>query len=63
MTDETTVSQRCPYCGKRLELCVLQSENGYYIGTACCRARESRYYQSPTVAQFELTTNTWEPPT
>lgn len=57
-------------CGKELELQVLQSAAGYYIGHMCKRcgpfSRESGYYKSQDAAQkaldedsFKRTHNSW----
>jgi len=47
----------CPDCRVKLELQVLQSNAGYYIGTFCdCGpySRESGYYSSRETAQTAL---------
>lgn len=47
----------CSDCGVKLELRVLHSAAGYYLGTAChCGpySRESCYYPSKEVAEYAL---------
>jgi len=59
----TGAPSTCPDCGMVLEVKVLVSGGGYYIGTECdCGpySRESRdYYPSREKAQAALDTNTW----
>jgi len=50
-------SSTCPDCGMKLELKVLRSGGGYYIGTFCCcgpYSRESGYYRTSKEAQDAL---------
>ena len=50
-------SSTCPDCGMKLELKVLSSGGGYYIGTECCcgpYSRESGYYRTQEDAQNDL---------
>lgn len=50
----------CPDCNEPLELQVLMSGAGYYIGTICCcgpYSRESHYYHTRLEAQTALETN------
>jgi hypothetical protein len=61
-TIATGASDTCPDCGKKLELEVLQSAAGYYIGTECCcgpYSRESGYYKTCKIAQTALDNNTF----
>jgi len=54
----------CPHCGTAVQLEVLQSAAGYYIGTQCrCGpyTRESGYYPSREDAEAALVNNEWVP--
>ncbi len=53
-------SPNCPTCHQLLELQVLLSNAGYYIGTICCcgpYSRESHYYRTMQEAETALATN------
>lgn len=60
--DETIASgapSTCPECQKKLQLQVLRSAAGYYVGTQCnCGpySRESGYYPTAGAAQSALDT-------
>lgn len=57
----TGAPSTCPDCGVKLELQVLHSGAGYYIGTFCnCGpySRESGYYGTREQAQADLQTFT-----
>lgn len=59
-TIHSGASEICKECGMKLELQVLYSPAGYYIGTQCnCGpySRESHYYKSKQQAEFDLKTN------
>lgn len=53
----------CPDCKTKMELQVLRSGGGYYIGYACSKcgpySRESGYYPSREAAQGDLTKGTF----
>ena len=54
----------CPDCGVKLELQVLCSAAGYYIGTECCcgpYSRESGYYKKEEDAETLLRSNLFTP--
>ena len=50
------------YCKVRLELCVMQSNAGYYLGTWDEEgpvSRESEYFGSKAAAEYALENNTF----
>lgn len=55
-TIATGASQHCSMCEKKLELKVLSTPAGYYVGTFCCEphSRESGYYPTREKAQEAL---------
>ena len=56
--------QTCPDCGVTLNLEVLQSAAGYYIGTQCrCGpyTRESGYFKTRQAAEQALKDGSWIP--
>lgn len=63
-TIATGAPNKCPDCGKILELQVCHSGAGYYIGTICCCGPYSReslhYYGTFEQAQGELDSGDFE---
>lgn len=62
-TIATGAPDTCPDCGLNLELQVLMSAAGYYIGTFCdCGpySRESCYYKTREDAQLALDSGAFE---
>lgn len=60
-TIRTGASPVCEDCGTKLEMQILRSNAGYYVGTACrCGpySRESGYYASHQEAKMALENNT-----
>ena len=47
----------CDVCGSQYDFRVMQSQAGFYIGTACCsgaNTRESRYWDTEEETQIAL---------
>ncbi len=58
-TMATGAPKTCPECGVTLELKVMWSPAGYYVGTQCScgpYSRESGYYRKPEDADLALKT-------